>query len=493
MKFSLETAKPHEAQAEVIVISLFEDKSNTGYLPESIRKKIELLLKSHDFNGEKSQTYIFQSEGLAKAKRIMLAGMGKEKDFSLNVFMDVFSGVAKEIKSRGLRQFSYYLPEMKGLDKARLTRAFIETVCLSLYEFDRYTKEEGKKSKKKIDSFTILADKITSDMREHARFAEVVCEYIYLTRDLINTPSNDATPSVLTKIAVTEAKKLSISSQVFGRNEIKKMKMGLIDAVSKGSDEEPKLLVLKYSKGGKSKPICLVGKGVTFDTGGINLKPSTNINTMKYDMGGAATMISAMLAAAKLKLKANIILIAPFVENMPSGKSYKPDDIIRSYSGKTVEITNTDAEGRLILADALSYSLKFKPKCIIDAATLTGAALFALGDSICPVIGNNGKIIEAMKKASDESGENVWELPLADDYKDMLKGDISDLKNCLIVPGPGTISAAIFLSKFVDDVPWVHLDIAGVGWANAEKSYKTKGSTGFGVRLITQFLIDSCK
>jgi leucyl aminopeptidase len=280
---------------------------------------------------------------------------------------------------------------------------------------------------------------------------------------------------------------------VFSQNELKKKGFGGITAVGKGSKNEPKLMVLEHH-GGRSnkKPIVLVGKAVTFDTGGISLKPGEKMDEMKFDKCGGCTVLGIMKAVSELKLPVNVVGIIPSVENMPSGESYRPGDIIKLYNGKTAEILNTDAEGRLILADALAYGEKqYSPKAIIDFATLTGACIVALGTNVAAIVSNNEKLKQKINESSKRTTEEVWELPLNDDYMDMIKSDVADMKNVGIGRAAGTITAAAFLKNAIEETPWVHIDIAGVAWtqvATKSKPYNPKGATGFGVRLILDYL-----
>jgi leucyl aminopeptidase len=309
-------------------------------------------------------------------------------------------------------------------------------------------------------------------------------------RNLISHPGNTATPAYLAKIAQKLAGKGKLTCKVLGVKEMKKLGMGALLGVGQGSAQPPAFIILEYKGGKKNQaPIALVGKGVTFDTGGISLKPGGGMDEMKYDMSGGATVIGTLQAAASLKLPVNVVGLIPTAENMPGSRAIKPGDILPSLSGKTIEVLNTDAEGRLILADALAYADKLKPKAVIDLATLTGACVVALGHQAAAVVGTDPKLIEKLKSSGDKTGERVWELPLYEEFDNAVKSDIADLKN-ISSPGvgAGTITAAAFLKVFVGDNSWAHLDIAGVAWSKEEKPYIPRGAAGFGVRLLIDYL-----
>ncbi|MEK0382099.1 MAG: leucyl aminopeptidase, partial [Nitrosopumilus sp.] len=289
------------------------------------------------------------------------------------------------------------------------------------------------------------------------------------------------------------ATKNRLKCKIISKDELRKKGFGGISAVGQGSKNEPKLIILEHNKGRRNdKPVVLVGKAVTFDTGGISLKPGDKMDEMKFDKCGGCTVLGIMKAVSELKLPINVVGIIPSAENMPGGESFRPGDIVRLYSGKTAEILNTDAEGRLILADALSYGIKqYSPKSIIDFATLTGACIVALGNNVAALVSNNQRLSEKIKKSSEKTSEEIWQLPINDDYMDMIKSNVADMRNIGMGRAAGTITAAAFLANAVDETPWAHLDIAGTAWtqdASKKKSYNPKGATGFGVRLILDYL-----
>jgi leucyl aminopeptidase len=323
---------------------------------------------------------------------------------------------------------------------------------------------------------------------------------VNFARDIANLPPNDCPPAQLASIALSLAQEYGLKARVIDRYELENMGMGGIVAVGKGSNNPPKLIILEYNSGvlgeGQQKPYLLVGKAVTFDTGGISIKPAEKMDEMKFDKCGGCTVLAVMRAVASMKLAVNVVGIVPSVENMPSATSYRPGDIIRMYSGKTVEVLNTDAEGRMILADALAYGIAtYSPKAVIDLATLTGAAIIALGANVAAIVGTNKQLTDRLRKLSDKTGEKMWELPLYDEYHEQIKSAYADIKNIGGRPG-GAITAAAFLSNFANGVPWVHIDIAGTAWTQEgtyERSYNPKGATGFGVRTLVKLLMEDEK
>ena len=315
---------------------------------------------------------------------------------------------------------------------------------------------------------------------------------VNLVRDLINGPPSIVTPEYMAQTAKKEiANKPYTKITIFDKKLLEKNKMNCILGVSQGSVNEPKLIIAEYTPPKYTKTIVIVGKGVTYDSGGINLKPTGYLETMKDDMSGAAIVLATVKTAAELKLPVKLVALAPCVENMPSGSALKPGDVLVGASGKSIEIGNTDAEGRLILSDALHYAATYKPDYIIDLATLTGACIVALGNLCCAIMSNNDTLKQAITKAGKETNEKVWELPLIEEYKDDIKSDIADIKNIGAGKGEaGTITAGLFLSEFVGDYKWMHIDIAGPVWTTKGSAYTQKGATGYGVRLMTQFLIE---
>jgi leucyl aminopeptidase len=417
-----------------------------------------------------------------KSKEIIFLGLGEKNKLDAEKIRLAAGFVSKELKQKRKRITTIYWIENKDFAKAQM-----EGFLLADYEYNKFKTDAQNYERNLI----IFDDKKIIDSSTLKEIITVV-NGVNFAKDLANSPSNIVTPSFIANEAkniVRKNKKVKI--KIFNLKDAKKMGMNAFYSVAKGSDEPAKFIVCEYMAGGKEKPIVLIGKGITFDSGGISLKPQatalSKIEDMKYDMSGAACMLSLLKIISELNIKMNLVVIIPATENMPSGKSYKPGDIIKTFLGKTVEVISTDAEGRLILADAIAYSLKYGPELIIDAATLTGACVVALGKYAIGLMGNNEKYIEMIKKSGYNTGEKLWELPLWDEYKEQIKSKVADLKNV----GGGdaaTITAGIFLKEFTVGFPWLHLDIAGTAYDVKNKDYIGEGASGAGVRLIFDFI-----
>lgn len=422
------------------------------------------------------------------AQRLLIAGIGKKENFTNDTIRFVSGKIAQKARELKLKEFTIIAPPSSVIEPVSSVSQIVEGCKMSLYRFEKY------KSKKEngIPNLTILISK-SEKISNAIKTANVISEGVIYTKSIANLPPNECTPTTLANFAKIIAKKNNMKCNVLSKIDLKKRGFGGITAVGQGSKNEPKLIILEHNHGPKNeKPIVLVGKAVTFDTGGISLKPGEKMDEMKFDKCGGCTVIGIMKVVSELKLPINLVGIIPSVENMPSGEAYRPGDIIKLYNGKTAEILNTDAEGRIILADALSYGEKqYSPKAIIDFATLTGACIIALGTNIAGMISNNEKLTEKIIESSKRTTEEIWNLPLNDDYMDMIKSDVADMKNVGIGRAAGTITAAAFLRNAIEKTPWIHIDIAGVAWtqtATKEKPYNPKGATGFGVRLILDYL-----
>ena len=441
-----------------------------------------------DMDGKLGRLSIIHTPGEKSIERILLAGIGKKEDITKDTIRMISGKMSQKARELKLKEFSVIMPPSFVTESNSAITQIIEGVKMALYKFDKFKSE-------KLDSvseITIIASK-SNKILESVKTAEIIAEGAIFTKSVANLPPNECTPTTLANFAKTISKKGKMKCKIISEPELKKQGFGGISAVGKGSKNEPKLIVMEHNSGRKNeKPIVLVGKAVTFDTGGISLKPGASMDEMKFDKCGGCTVLGIMKAVSELKLPINVIGIIPSVENMPSGESYRPGDIIKLYSGKTAEILNTDAEGRLILADALAYGEKqYSPKAIIDFATLTGACIVALGTNVAAITSNDEKLTKKINDASKRTTEEVWELPLNQDYMDMIKSDVADMRNVGIGRAAGTITAAAFLKNAIEKTPWTHIDIAGVAWtqgATKEKSYNPKGATGFGVRLILDYL-----
>lgn len=446
---------------------------------------IREITESNEFRAKDGTISIVHNNVGSGIKRALLLGMGDKKNLDPEKTRNLTGKVVIKAKELGISEF--VLIPFKNMDKEHLS-AMVEGIKLSDYSFNNYKRDEDRND---LNQVRIL---IINDMKNNQKIIQhsvVVSDAVLYTRDISNLPPNDCSPKDL----VTFSKKLSenqrVKVRVIEKEEMKSYGFEGILAVGKGSASSPKLIVLEYPGSTKNRPIVIVGKAVTFDTGGISIKPSEKMEEMKFDKCGGCNVLGIMKAVSDLGLDTNVIGIIPAVENMPSGTSYRPGDIIKMYNRKTVEVLNTDAEGRIILGDALSFAVKtFAPKAIIDMATLTGAAIIALGTNVAALVGNDDDLVTKILEYSNQTGEKIWQLPLFEEYKEQLKSSNADMKN-IGGRSAGAITAAAFLSNFVEDTPWVHLDIAGTAWTQEgtkEKSYNPKGATGFGIRTIVKYI-----
>jgi leucyl aminopeptidase len=414
-------------------------------------------------------------------RRALVVGLGDRGDFEPERARVAAAVAARTAVSMDASSLALSGPD--GVDQAAVAPALVEGAILASYRFDRFKSnaDDDDEDSKHLEELTVVADGGVAEAVERARIG---AEAENFARELQDLPSNVVTPSYLAGRANAIAEEHdSVTCEVLGREQIKDKGMGGLVAVSRGTAEEPQLIVLRYQGGGGGKTLGLVGKGVTFDTGGISIKPAASMHEMKMDMSGAAAVIEAVSAIAKLELPIDVLAVIPSTENMPSGTAVKPGDIITQLNGKTVEVNNTDAEGRLILADALAYAVELGADRIVDLATLTGAVLIALGSTYAALISNDDELAAEVEGAASRTGELAWRLPLHDEYKELTKGTAADLTNASAKRKAGTIYAASFLEEFVDGRPWVHLDIAGTAW-DVGREYVGKGPTGFGVRLL---------
>jgi leucyl aminopeptidase len=394
------------------------------------------------------------------------------------------------LRNAGARDITFFTDET-GLDAEGLGQALAEGSILGLYRFLKYKTDEENDRKKDIRTIILLTESAgaVTAMRKGVKAGEVIAGSTAMARDMVSSPPVDMTPGVIATKAKELARQFGLKIQVLDKDRMQKLGMGALLGVASGSVQPPKFIIVEYRKGGKKPFIALVGKTITFDSGGISIKPAENMDRMKDDMSGGAAVLGVIRNAAALKLPLNIVGLLPATENMPGGGAYKPGDVLRTMSGQTIEILNTDAEGRLILSDALAYACKYKPAVIVDIATLTGACSIALGAEATGMLGTDDRFKQRIRAAGEKTGERVWEMPLWEEYYEQIKSDIADMKNTGGRAG-GLITAAALLSKFVQKYPWVHLDIAATAWTEKERPYTPKGATGIGVRLLTQFLRD---
>jgi leucyl aminopeptidase len=455
-------------------------------LPEETRKLLEELEAAGELSGKPYEcTLVHHPSGL-QAARLLVVGAGKKEKFGQAQLGRLAGTAVRYARARGLHELAWTLGGENVEPEA--VQAVVEGATLGDYDADRYRTERD--AERRIDRFSLAAGGAeTAAVKSAVERGRIIAGAQNFVRDLVNEPSNRMTPSLLAQRATEMASEFGLESTVLGSEEIRALKMGAFWAVARGSDEPPKLIVLRYEDpyAVDAPLIGLVGKGITFDTGGISIKPAADMHEMKTDMAGGATMLGVMRAIAQLKPRARVLAVVPATENMPSGKAYKPGDVITSMSGKTIEILNTDAEGRLVLADALTYAKQQRCTVLIDAATLTGAVTVALGNITTGVFGWNKEWVNRVLASAAAVGDRMWELPVDDDYRELYKSSIADLANTGGRYG-GAITAAMFVGEFAGDTPWVHLDIAGTRWANEEKPYLAKGPTGHPVRTLVHLL-----
>ncbi|HAK87733.1 MAG TPA: leucyl aminopeptidase [Nitrospiraceae bacterium] len=473
-----------EIKADALILPLFEGADNIySDINKATGGLINDVIKSKEFGGKLNQTTLLHVRGI-NIGRILLIGIGKQSDITPDRIRRAGGKAFSYLRGTGSKNIA-----LSGRLFAKLSKSFaasqrpafyfIEGGLLSLYRFEKYKKSENDKEIK--TAIVLGADKGIS-----VKWLKTTSSAVNFAKDLINSPSNDMTPAVLGRIAKSLSGK-KIKVKVLEKKDMEKEGMEAYLSVSKGSAEPPKFIILEY-KGGKGAPLALVGKSITFDSGGISLKPADGMEKMKYDMSGGAAVLAVIKAASELNLPVNIVGLLPATENLPGGSASKPGDIVKSITGKTIEIINTDAEGRLVLADAIGYAIKYyKPEAVIDIATLTGACSIALGSEAAAMMGNNEGLMEKLEKAAEETYERVWPMPLYEEYKEYIKSDVADIKNSGGRNG-SLVTAGYFLKEFAGDTPWVHLDIAGTAWSDKDNPYTPKGATAMGVRLVLNFL-----
>jgi leucyl aminopeptidase len=442
------------------------------------------LLASGELSGKPFETNLLHKPASLKAKRLLLISGGNAKKFSSYDLRRIAGTAVRSLKARGIRSFAFIAPA--GIAAEESVRAIIEGANVGNFDPDYYRSD---RKDQKIEEVTVIASGDAGALERAANEARIIGESQNFTRDLVNEPSNRMTPTILAERAKEMCAEVGLKCEVYGPDEIKKMKMGAFWSVAQGSDEPPALIVMKYEPAGApTKPVLgLVGKGITFDTGGISIKPADGMEKMKYDMAGGATMIGAMRAVAMLKPKVKVIGIVCATENMPSGKAQKPGDVQIAMSGKSIEIINTDAEGRLVLADGLHYARQLGCTHLVDAATLTGAVVVALGYTNAGIFANDDDMYNRFHAANAKAGEKMWRLPLDDEYKEQIRSSIADIMNSGGRWG-GAVTAAMFLKEFAEDTPWIHLDIAGTAWMEDQKPWIAKGPSGIALRSLVEFV-----
>jgi leucyl aminopeptidase len=493
MKINVLAGKIEKHTTNAAVIPLFENERPgkvAGRVDKALGGRISRLIRKGDFKPKAGAVHLLYPEGRIPAERLLLVGLGKRSMFTLNRLRQAAGKAAPLLRSSGAQGITY-VTDAIGNDGEDLAQALVEGSVLGLYRFLKYKTEKENDLKKELRTITLLTESNSAvkAMQKGVKIGVTIAESTVMVRDMVSSPSADMTPSIIATRAKEIARQFGLKFQVLEKDQMQKLGMGALLGVASGSVQPPKFIIVEYRKGGRKPFIALVGKTITFDSGGISIKPAENMDRMKDDMAGGAAVLGAIRTAAALKLPLNIIGLLPATENMPGGRAYKPGDVLSTMSGQTIEIINTDAEGRLILADALAYACRYKPSVIVDIATLTGACGIALGNEATGMLGTSDTFLQKIRMAGEKTGERVWELPLWDEYHDQIKSDIADMKNTGGRAG-GVITAAALLSKFIQKYPWVHLDIAATSWSEKERPYTPKGATGIGMRLLTQFLRD---
>ena len=490
--FTTTTKNADEVRADAAALFLFKgDKVPTGIADKSLRTDLAALLAEEGFEGKPGQAFVWHTNGRSAARRYVVVGLGKKEKFSPCTLRDAVATAARKAESVRAKTLTVTVPgETTGRigPKDRAT-GVVEGVLLGTYKFDRYLNDESAKAHPP-EEVTISTSLARAAVKEGIRVGTATAGATILARDLVTEPAGVLTPTEMAKRASAVARAKGIEIQILEKKDLERLGMGAFLGVNAGSAEPPKLIHLIYRpKGGKPKKrIALVGKGITFDSGGLNLKPTGSIETMKCDMSGAAAVLAAISALPEFRPSVEVHGYMAMTENMPGGRAYKPGDVLKTMNGKTVEINNTDAEGRLVLCDTLAYAQQHKPDVMLDLATLTGACVVALGPLASGVMGNDPRLVARVVDVAAESGEKMWPLPLYDEYLEMMSSDVADLQNSGGRWG-GALTAGLFLQEFVDEkVSWAHLDIAGPAFLEKETPMARKGGTGAGVRTLLRYL-----
>jgi leucyl aminopeptidase len=476
VNISLQNRKESSISCDVLILPLTEGKDVRPYkdIDTSVDGLLSRVVSSREFEGKQNQVALLHTQNMIRPRRILLVGLGKV--ITREILRQAGGTASGFLNSKDIRDIAI---STKVMSKKKLMPTdFLEGFLLANYRFTRYKKEKNKKGFREI---TILSEE---SLKKQIKQSGIIASAALFARDLVNTPANDMTPSSLVR-AARSLKKVSV--KVIEKREAEKLGMGAFLSVAKGSAEPAKFIVISYRKK-NVRPIVLIGKSITFDSGGISLKPSQGMEKMKYDMAGGAAVLGALKACSEMNLPLHVIGILPATENLPGGSASKPGDVVTAMEGKTVEIISTDAEGRMALADAIGYAKRFKPSAIIDIATLTGACVIALGGEAIAMMGNDESLMKTFQRASEDTNERVWKMPLFEEYGEHIKSDIADLKNSA-GRGGSLVTAGYFLKEFAGDAPWVHLDIAGTAWTEKARPYIPQGATGVGVRLLLDFLM----
>lgn len=484
-----------QIDADVLIVNLFEGVKKpsgaTGTIDELLGGLINQLISDGEIKGKLNEITLIHTMGKLNAQRVIVVGLGKQEKFNVESIRQVSAVAARAARKAGAKQIATIIhgAGAGGLEIEKAVQALTEGTILGLYRFRKHmTKAEDENDIEELLIMKRDKDRI-KDLERGVYVGRIMAEATWMARDMVNEPSNRMTPTIMAEVAGKVADEHGLNLTVFERDEMERLGMGGLLGVAQASKQQPKFIIMKYKGNSSAKAtLGLIGKGLTFDSGGISIKPSENMHEMKGDMSGGAAVIATMKAIGQLKPKINVTGIVPATENLPGGAAYKPGDVLKAMNGKTIEVLNTDAEGRLILADALSYAVKEGLTPIIDIATLTGACHVALGDVCSGVFGNDQNMIDILIKMGEKAGERHWQLPMYEEYKEQNKSEIADIKNTGGRYG-GAITAAQFLAEFSGDKPWVHMDIAGTFMIDKDRGYLVKGATGVGVRTLTNLAL----
>jgi leucyl aminopeptidase len=486
VRIGTRTEPPNEVSTELLAAGLFEGEE----LPAELARAADSAVASGDFSGKRGETVLLYTGDSLAARRLFLVGLGKRGTYTLEILRRLSATVARRVRSLKLTEAALVLPDTEdSFNTVSAARASAEGAVLGLYRFTRYKTSGNDENEREVEGFDLVVPGSAAEAANSgAEIGAKTAAGANLARDLANEPSNTATPEYLAQRAQEISDRHGMRLTVLDRAEIEAEGLAGLATVGRSAMNEPRFIVLEHRKGSDgAAPIVLVGKAVTFDSGGISIKPTAGMEDMKFDMSGGAGVLGAMEAVGSLDLPLNVVALVPATENLPGGDAFKPGDVLVMHSGKTVEIVTTDAEGRLILADALSYAKRYEPAAVIDCATLTGACHVALGDHASGLMGNDEDLMAEVQTAGETTGERAWPLPLFKEYTDQIKGDTADIRNSGGRYG-GASTAGAFLKEFVD-YPWAHLDIAGVAYGKKGNPYTPKGATGAPARLLVEFLV----
>ncbi len=482
-------------EAGAIIVSFFEGmkrpEGDTAVVDKALGGVIYQLVKQGEIKGKQNQVTIIYSLGKLPATRVAIVGVGKKNELTPDKMQGAIAEACRLLRARGADTIAITPlgAGTGGLTWEDSAQALAEAAILGLYRFRRHMTKGAENEEVKLVTIIAPAGSNVPALKRGCEKGRILAEMTNLARDMVNEPSNFMTPTDMAAMAAGLAKSYRLSITVLEREQMQQMGMGALLGVAQGSQQPPKFIVLRYNgRSAKGIDIALVGKGITFDSGGISIKPSEKMEEMKGDMAGGASVMAAISAIAQLKPRVNVMALIPATENLPSGKAYKPGDVLKAMDGKTIEIISTDAEGRLILADALCYARKQGAKAIIDVATLTGACHIALGDVCTGAFANNQDLVDKVIAAGNQAGECMWQMPMYEQYKEQNKSDVADIKNTGGRYG-GAITAAQFLAEFAGDTPWVHLDIAGTSTSEKDRNYLVKGATGVPVRTLVNLVL----